>query len=117
MSQDKKYYMNAFFLYCQDKIKEFEKENDKNKSKRSISSKVLGKRWNAIKHTEQGKKYIDKGKENRENWNKGREERLKRSKREKKEAKKKMKKEKKSKKKMMKKSPGWMKRRSNQKKK
>ena len=72
MSQDKKYYMNAFFLYCQDKIKEFEKENDKNKSKRSISSKVLGKRWNAIKHTKEGKKYIDKGKENRENWNKER---------------------------------------------
>ncbi len=113
MSQSKKYYINAFFLFCKDKRKEFEK-----KYKRALSAKELGIEWDAVKDTEEGKEYIKRGEENRDEWNKGRQERLKRSKKEKKESKKKMKKEKKkSKKKIKKKSRGWMKSRSNQKKK
>ncbi len=86
--------MNAFFLFCKDKRKEFEK-----KYKRALSAKELGIEWDAVKDTEEGKEYIKRGEENRDEWNKGRQERLKRSKKEKKESKKKMKKEKKKSKK------------------
>ena len=84
--------MNAYFLFIKDKRKEFEK---KSKNKRALSAKELGMKSDAVKDTEEGKEYIKRGEENRDEWNKGRQERLKRSKKEKKESKKKMKKEKK----------------------
>jgi hypothetical protein len=67
MNQSKKYYINAFFLYLEDKRKLFEKE-----SKRALSAKELGMKWEAAKGTEEGKEYIRRGKENRDKWNKGR---------------------------------------------
>ena len=100
MSQSKKYYINAFFLFCKDKRKEFEK-----KYKRALSAKELGIEWDAFKDTEEGKEYIKRGQENRDEWNKERQERLKRYRKERKEKKKKMEKEKKKSKKKIEEMP------------